>query len=141
MRGEGYWHAMARRSWWNGEATALCGLKAPRGSDDTGGLLTSTTCPACKRIKREPEAREEVMTVRLVAAPGTAAPSAKNAPAVPGLPNLSADLSERNPMLRTTIERVTAAARAVWLHATGDALTYTPRQLNALLDAQIGGGA
>lgn len=79
------------------------------------------------------------MTRNLVDSPGTAASPAKNAPAVPGLPNQSADISERNPMLRTISERVCALLRAIRLHVTGDAVTYTPHELNALID-RAGGG-
>lgn len=53
MRGNGHWHQMEKRSWWNGEVTALCGYRAPRGSYETGGLLTGVTCPACKRLKKD----------------------------------------------------------------------------------------
>lgn len=38
-----------RKSWWNGQVKTLCGLVLERPE----WVLARTTCPTCKRLKRE----------------------------------------------------------------------------------------
>ncbi|GAB3479600.1 hypothetical protein [Amycolatopsis cihanbeyliensis] len=50
-------HVTAKRSWWNGKVTALCGQTAEAGDYETDtwrlfGFRSGKPCPACQRIKR-----------------------------------------------------------------------------------------
>ncbi|WP_216209164.1 hypothetical protein [Amycolatopsis aidingensis] len=51
-------HVKAKKSWWNGRVTALCGWTAEAGEYETDtwypfGFWSGRKCPACQRIKRE----------------------------------------------------------------------------------------
>lgn len=47
-------HIMAKRSWWSGQVTALCGFVSQRGEYETAlfTFFTGTPCQECRRIKR-----------------------------------------------------------------------------------------
>lgn len=50
-------HETARKSWWSGRITALCGATAEAGEYETSTWtlfgLPGTKCPVCQHIKRE----------------------------------------------------------------------------------------
>ncbi|MGH3631234.1 MAG: hypothetical protein ACRDRL_27800 [Sciscionella sp.] len=49
---DGVRHVMAKRSWWSGRVTALCGWTSESGEYDTR-WFSSPSCPTCRRIHRE----------------------------------------------------------------------------------------
>ncbi|MEU3272547.1 hypothetical protein ABZ639_17035 [Saccharomonospora sp. NPDC006951] len=54
---QGIKHRMAKKSWWSGRVTALCGHTAEAGEYETSTWrlfpLPGTWCPACERILKE----------------------------------------------------------------------------------------